>query len=85
MPFLIFLCEEIALSDRWTHLDTDVLVVGGGVAGCMAAIPALEAGLDVVVCEKGKVLDHCVRANSFSLRNSVETTDWVRFWTFRPG
>ena len=25
------------------------------------------------------------RANSFSLRNSVETTDWVRFWTFRPG
>ena len=47
------------MSDRWTHLDTDVLVVGGGVAGCMAAIPALEAGLDVVVCEKGKVLDHC--------------------------
>ena len=40
-------------------LDTDVLVIGGGVAGCMSAIPALEAGLQVVVCEKGKVLDHC--------------------------
>jgi succinate dehydrogenase/fumarate reductase flavoprotein subunit len=25
----------------------------------MAAIPALEAGLSVVICEKGKVLDHC--------------------------
>ena len=43
----------------WKTVDTDVLVIGGGVAGCMAAIPALEAGLDVVVCEKGKVLDHC--------------------------
>ncbi|HEY5623101.1 MAG TPA: FAD-binding protein, partial [Gammaproteobacteria bacterium] len=43
----------------WKTLDTDVFVIGGGVAGCMAAIPALEAGLDVVVAEKGKVLDHC--------------------------
>ena len=43
----------------WTNLETDVLVVGGGVAGSMAAIPALEAGLEVVICEKGKVLDHC--------------------------
>jgi adenylylsulfate reductase subunit A len=34
-------------------------VVGGGVAGSMAAIPALEAGLKVVICEKGKILDHC--------------------------
>lgn len=40
-------------------LDTDVLIVGGGVAGSMAAIPVLEAGLKVVICEKGKVLDHC--------------------------
>ena len=43
----------------WTQIDTDVLVVGGGVAGSMAAIPALEAGLKVVICEKGKILDHC--------------------------
>ena len=43
----------------WKTIDTDVLVIGGGVAGCMAAIPALEAGLEVYVCEKGKVLDHC--------------------------
>ena len=48
-----------AVTDNWTTLDTDVLVVGGGVAGTMAAIPALEAGLKVVICEKGKVLDHC--------------------------
>ncbi len=47
------------MKSDWKTIDTDVLVIGGGVAGCMAAIPALEAGLDVVVCEKGKVLDHC--------------------------
>jgi adenylylsulfate reductase subunit A len=47
------------MSQPWITLDTDVLIVGGGVAGSMAAIPALEAGLKVVICEKGKVLDHC--------------------------
>jgi len=49
----------VTTQSQWTTLDTDVLVVGGGVAGSMAAIPALEAGLQVVICEKGKVLDHC--------------------------
>ena len=39
------------------RLETDVAVVGGGVAGCMAAIPALEAGLEVVICDKGKLLE----------------------------
>ncbi|MDP2397804.1 MAG: FAD-binding protein [Burkholderiales bacterium] len=48
-----------ASGDRFQQIDTDVLVIGGGVAGSMAAIPALEAGLKVVICEKGKVLDHC--------------------------
>jgi succinate dehydrogenase/fumarate reductase flavoprotein subunit len=47
------------VTENWITMDTDVLVVGGGVAGSMAAIPALEAGLKVVICEKGKVLDHC--------------------------
>ena len=47
------------MSKEFIQIETDVLVVGGGVAGSMAAIPALEAGLKVVICEKGKVLDHC--------------------------
>ena len=47
------------MRENWTTLEADVLVVGGGVAGTMAAIPALEAGLKVILCEKGKVLDHC--------------------------
>ena len=47
------------MGTAWNTIETDVLVVGGGVAGSMAAIPALEAGHKVVICEKGKVLDHC--------------------------
>jgi adenylylsulfate reductase subunit A len=47
------------MDPEWTTLETDVLVIGGGVAGTMAAIPVLEAGLKVVICEKGRVLDHC--------------------------
>ena len=47
------------MKDKWITMDTDLVVVGGGVAGSMAAIPALEAGLKVVICEKGKILDHC--------------------------
>ena len=51
--------ESAPPAPGWTTLETDLLVVGGGVAGTMAAIPALEAGLKVILCEKGKVLDHC--------------------------
>lgn len=34
---------------------TDVLVIGGGMAGCFAAIKAREAGADVVLVDKGYV------------------------------
>jgi succinate dehydrogenase/fumarate reductase flavoprotein subunit len=47
------------MSGEWQTIETDLLVIGGGVAGSMAAIPALEAGLNVTVCEKGRVLDNC--------------------------
>ena len=41
-------------SDR-TDLIADVLVIGGGPAGCWAALSALEAGASVVLVEKGYV------------------------------
>lgn len=47
------------MSAEWQTVETDLLVIGGGVAGSMAAIPALEAGLNVTVCEKGRLLDNC--------------------------
>lgn len=44
-------------SDRGTELAADVLVVGGGVAGCLAAIEALDAGATVLVADKAKFLE----------------------------
>jgi succinate dehydrogenase/fumarate reductase flavoprotein subunit len=35
-------------------VDTDVLVVGGGIAGCCAAVKAAERGLNVTLIEKAK-------------------------------
>jgi succinate dehydrogenase/fumarate reductase flavoprotein subunit len=34
------------------QVDTDVLVIGGGIAGCSAAIKAKEQGLDVTIVDK---------------------------------
>jgi succinate dehydrogenase/fumarate reductase flavoprotein subunit len=51
-----------------TLVETDVLVIGGGLAGCMAAIRAREMGAEVVIAEKADTrrsgcastgVDHC--------------------------
>ena len=39
--------------DREEIINADVLVLGGGVAGCMAAIAAARAGQKVLLVEKG--------------------------------
>jgi succinate dehydrogenase/fumarate reductase flavoprotein subunit len=36
-------------------IETDVLVVGGGIAGCFAAVKAKEQGADVTLVSKGKI------------------------------
>ena len=38
---------------RETHVKTDVLILGGGIAGCHAAISARRKGVKVIVVEKG--------------------------------
>ncbi len=43
----------MTISDR--IIESDVLVIGGGIAGCMAAIKAKEAGAKVVLADKGFV------------------------------
>jgi len=40
---------------REIKINTDVLILGGGIAGCHAAINAKRKGVDVVVLEKGAV------------------------------
>lgn len=36
-------------------IQTDILVIGGGIAGCMAAIRARDTGADVILVEKANV------------------------------
>jgi len=38
-----------------SQLKTDVLIIGGGLAGCNAALGAAERGASVVVVDKGKI------------------------------
>ena len=38
-------------------IETDLVIVGGGVAGCLAALGAAEVGAKVVVCEKGGIIE----------------------------
>ncbi len=42
------------LTERW--IETDVLCIGGGIAGLMAAIRAAECGSKVVIAEKSNIL-----------------------------
>jgi succinate dehydrogenase/fumarate reductase flavoprotein subunit len=41
---------------RENEVDADILILGGGVAGCHAAINAAKRGAKVVVVEKGAVI-----------------------------
>lgn len=40
-----------------TSIDADVLIVGGGVAGCLAAIEARQDGASVLVADKARFLE----------------------------
>ncbi|MCK4944495.1 MAG: FAD-dependent oxidoreductase, partial [Candidatus Aminicenantes bacterium] len=36
------------------HLETDVLIIGSGIAGSSAALILAEAGIDTILISKGK-------------------------------
>ena len=46
-----------APSQKIQILETDIVIIGGGVAGCLAALGAAEVGAKVVVCEKGGIIE----------------------------
>ncbi len=46
--------KNLAISQDYTLIETDVLVIGGGFAGNFAAINAVESGADVVMAVKGR-------------------------------
>ena len=44
-------------------MTCDVLVIGGGISGCMAAISAARSGLDVLLVERYGFLGGTLTAN----------------------
>jgi sarcosine oxidase subunit alpha len=50
-----------ALRQRKRHLHADVVVIGGGRAGCLAALAAAEVGARVVLADDGTVLGGALR------------------------
>ena len=71
---------------------TDVLVIGGGIAGCWAAISAARQGLNVALVEKGDTVrsgaggpgcDHWCNAPANPLSN-VDPDEWAQHMADRP-
>jgi succinate dehydrogenase/fumarate reductase flavoprotein subunit len=78
--------------DEEQEIETDVLVIGGGIAGCWAAIGAARTGVRVALLEKGDTVrsgaggpgcDHwCVTpANPHS---KVDPDEWAQRLTWHP-
>jgi succinate dehydrogenase/fumarate reductase flavoprotein subunit len=78
--------------DQEQEIDTDVLVIGGGIAGCWAAISAARQGLQVTLVEKGDTVrsgaggpgcDHWCDAPANPL-SRVTPDDWAQHMAKRP-
>ncbi|MBN1161036.1 MAG: FAD-binding protein [Dehalococcoidales bacterium] len=73
-------------------MDTDVLVIGGGIAGCWAAISAARKGVRVALVEKGDTVrsgaggpgcDHWCNAPANPLSN-VDPDEWAQHMAEAP-
>jgi succinate dehydrogenase/fumarate reductase flavoprotein subunit len=78
--------------DKEQEVDTDVLVIGGGIAGCWAAISAARTGLKVTLVEKGDTIrsgsggpgcDHWCNAPANPLSN-VDPDEWAQHMADPP-
>ena len=94
-------CQEKGYGPEWPYsirfgeeqeIETDVLIIGGGISGCWAAISAARKGVRVVLVEKGATVrsgaggpgcDHwCdVPANPLS---KVDPDEWAQGLSNRP-
>ncbi len=78
------------------EVETDILVIGGGMAGCMATIKTGEKGLSVTLVEKGAVsrsgctpwalslLAHPTYRCPDPLSHTVQTLNFNFSWLFFP-
>ncbi len=78
--------------DQEQEINADVLVIGGGIAGCWAAISAARQGLKVALVEKGDTVrsgaggsgcDHWCNAPANPLSN-VDPDEWAEHMADRP-
>ena len=75
------------------EIDTDVLVIGGGIAGCWAAISAARKGLRVALVEKGDTIrsgaggpgcDHWCQCPA-NPHSKVDPDEWAKVLARHPG
>jgi succinate dehydrogenase/fumarate reductase flavoprotein subunit len=75
------------------EIDTDVLVIGGGIAGCWAAISAARKGVRVTLVEKGDTIrsgsggpgcDHWCQCPA-NPHSKVDPDEWARVLARHPG
>jgi len=78
--------------DQEQQIDIDVLVIGGGIAGCWAAISAARTGASVALVEKGDTIrsgaggpgcDHWCNAPANPLSN-VDPDEWAEVMSEMP-
>ncbi len=74
------------------EIETDVLVIGGGIAGCWAAISAARTGVNVVLLEKGDTVrsgaggpgcDHWCNAPA-NPHSRVDPDEWAEHMADAP-
>jgi succinate dehydrogenase/fumarate reductase flavoprotein subunit len=79
--------------DKENEIETDVLVIGGGIAGCWAAISAARKGVRVTLVEKGNTVrsgaggpgcDHWCQCPA-NPHSKVDPDEWAKVLAENPG
>ena len=79
--------------EKELEIDTDVLIIGGGIAGCWAAIGAARTGVRVALVEKGDTVrsgaggpgcDHWCQCAA-NPHSKVDPDEWAKVMAQYPG
>ena len=62
-----------------SHLDCDLLVVGGGINGVGIARDAVGRGLSVVLCEKDDLAQHTSSASTKLIHGGLRYLEYYEF------
>jgi succinate dehydrogenase/fumarate reductase flavoprotein subunit len=79
--------------EKENEIETDVLIIGGGIAGCWAAISAVRKGVRVALVEKGDTVrsgaggpgcDHWCQCPA-NPHSKVDPDEWAKVLAEHPG